>query len=267
MQQANDFWSECQALHDLVSKIPESELDQPTGFKNWTINTIIRHLHVWNYAAKLALEKPDEFAVWFEDVAQYLKDGQLNKFEHLWMEGLAGTDLLAVWYSDSEKLAKLYQQTDPSTRIPWAGPSMSARSAITARLMETWAHGQAIYDVMGEVRQNTNAIKNIVILGINTYGWTFKVNGKMAPDPMPHVRLVAPSGGQWTFGDESETELIEGLAEEFCQVVTQTRNIGDTSLETSGESAKLWMSIAQCFAGGAETPPAVGSRKIKALVA
>jgi len=29
----------------------------------------------------------------------------------------------------------------------------------------------------------------------------------------------------------------------------------------SGETARKWMEIAQCFAGGAETPPAKGVRQ------
>jgi len=66
--------------------------------------------------------------------------------------------------------------------------------------------------------------------------------------------------------DESQQEYIEGRAEEFCQVVTQTRNIADTSLEVHGANAKLWMNIAQCFAGPPETPPVPGSRKINSTI-
>ena len=56
-------------------------------------------------------------------------------------------------------------------------------------------------------------------------------------------------------------QIIEGLAEEFCQVVTQVRNIKDVNLKLVGDVANEWMSIAQCFAGGAETPPEPGARK------
>ena len=55
-------------------------------------------------------------------------------------------------------------------------------------------------------------------------------------------------------------QLIEGSATEFCQVVTQVRNIADTRLKVAGEAATRWMAIAQCFAGPPETPPAPGSR-------
>jgi len=36
-------------------------------------------------------------------------------------------------------------------RVKWIGVDMSARSCLTARLMETWAHGQEIYDILGVV--------------------------------------------------------------------------------------------------------------------
>jgi hypothetical protein len=55
---------------------------------------------------------------------------------------------------------------DPSQRVKWAGPDMSVRSAITARLMETWAHGQAIYDVLGVERRDEDRIRNIAVLGV-----------------------------------------------------------------------------------------------------
>jgi uncharacterized protein (TIGR03084 family) len=110
---------------------------------------------------------------------------------------------------------------------------MSVRSAITARLMETWAHGQAIYDRLGVVRRNTDRIRNIAVLGVNTYDWSFRVHGQRPPQPKPHVRLTAPSGAIWTWNEPSETDLVEGSAEAFCQVVTQVRNVADTRLRPS----------------------------------
>ena len=137
---------------------------------------------------------------------------------------------------------------------------MSARSSITARLMETWAHGQAVYDMLGVERVNADRIRNIAVLGINTFGWTFATHKQPLPAIAPHVRLTAPSGAIWTWNEPSETDLIEGSATEFCQVVTQVRNIADTRLKVVGEAATRWMAIAQCFAGPPETPPAPGTR-------
>ena len=141
---------------------------------------------------------------------------------------------------------------------------MSVRSSITARLMETWAHGQAVYDLLGVIRRNTDRIRNIVVLGVNTYGWSFKVRRETPPASMPHLRLTAPSGEVWTWNAPSDRDLIAGAAEEFCQVVTQVRNIADTALTVRGAAAEAWMRQAQCFAGPPETPPAAGARRTAA---
>lgn len=41
---------------------------------------------------------------------------------------------------------------------------MSARSCITARQMETWAHGQEIFDALGVVRRDGDRIRNVAHL-------------------------------------------------------------------------------------------------------
>jgi uncharacterized protein (TIGR03084 family) len=137
---------------------------------------------------------------------------------------------------------------------------MSVRSSITARLMETWAHGQEVYDQLGVVRVDGDRIKNIAVLGVNTFSWTFANRKLEAPCPTPHVRLAAPSGAIWEWNEDILSDRVEGGATEFCQVVAQTRNLADTSLRVTGEVATRWMTIAQCFAGPVSDPPAPGTR-------
>ncbi len=83
------------------------------------------------------------------------------------------------------------------------------------------------------------------------------------PNPRPQLVLTAPSGEIWTYGEDAGDERIEGAAEQFCQVVTQTRNIADTELVVTGPNAKHWMNIAQCFAGPPNDPPKPGLRKMR----
>ena len=95
---------------------------------------------------------------------------------------------------------------------------------------------------------------------MNTFGWTYINRGMAVPEDKPYVKLTGPSGAVWEWNDPSETNYIEGEAVEFCQVVTQSRSIGDTALTVVGEVASQWMAIAQCFAGGPEEPPEPGAR-------
>lgn len=262
MEQARDFLDESEALHALIEPLSALELKRPTAFKGWTIGDVIGHLHVWNHAADLTLTDEAGFEAFMGEVSGAVREGSLNSFEKQWLDGLSGTELVAAWRLQYERTAENYGTADPSARVKWVGPDMSARSSITARLMETWAHGQEIYDVLGVERENADRIGNIAILGVNTYGWTYKTRREDPPGPMPFVKLTAPSGASWEYGDAQTENVIEGAAEEFCQVVTQTRNIADTGLAVTGSIAKDWMSKAQCFAGPPETPPAPGTRTI-----
>lgn len=261
MQQAQDFLDESEALYQLIESLSDAELTEPTAFKGWTIANVVGHLHMWNYAADLSLADGDAFGAFFKEVQADVSAGSLTEFESKWVGDLSPGVLVKTWHEFYVPMATRFGAADPSMRVKWAGPDMSVRSSITARLMETWAHGQEVYDVLGVVRANTDRIKNIVVLGVNTYGWTFNVRGEVPPDPMPHLSLTAPSGEIWNYGEPSDVECIQGAAEEFCQVVTQVRNIADTQLTVTGVNAANWMSKAQCFAGPPETPPPPGARR------
>ena len=258
MQQAEDFRAESEALFALLDGADATRFDEPTLFKDWTINAVLQHLHFWNEMAGLQLTDEAELTRRLDRVMRH--EGGMRGFERAHFNELGGRALLESWRDGFNRTADVYANAEPKARLKWAGPEMSARSSITARLMETWAHGQEVYDHLGVERKNEDRIQNIVVLGVNTFGWTYRTRRETPPGPMPYLLLIAPSGAIWTYGEESETERISGLAEHFCQVVTQTRNVADTDLIVTGAAAQDWMSKAQCFAGAPETPPAPGAR-------
>ncbi len=258
MQQAEDFRDESRALLALLEATDPARFSEATGFKDWTIDDVLRHLHVWNEMVGLSLTDEAAFMQRLDEIMS--ETGGMRAFEARHLEGLAGTGLLQAWRTGFETVAENFAGTDPKQRLKWAGPDMSARSAITARLMETWAHGQEIYDLLGVRRVDTDRIRNIAHLGVSTFGWTYINRGLDVPAHAPYVRLTAPSGAIWEWHDRDMTNCVSGSATQFCQIVTQVRNIADTDLTVTGETATQWMSMAQCFAGPAETPPAPGTR-------
>lgn len=263
MEQADDFLAESQALHALIADLSPDDFGCRTLFKGWTIGQILQHLHYFNRMAVLSLQDRaaflDEYAQ-FEEALRAEKS-MLGITDRL-LRGLSGTALRDTWIAGADALAGAFADVDPKTRVAWAGPDMSARSSVTARLMETWAHGQAIWDLLGRQRQDHDRIRNIAHLGVATFCWTFQNRGETPPDIAPHVRLTAPSGAVWTWGAPSAREQITGPATAFCQVVAQTRNVADVALTVTGPNATRWMAIAQCFAGPPEDPPAPGTRFI-----
>lgn len=260
MQQAQDFCDESSALAELLATLSDSDFEQPTLFKGWTINNILRHLHVWNIAAGKSLDGEDAFTAFLSALMGGERGLLFNAMENRYLEGLSGAALLWAWRDEYRRLSDRFSATDPKARLKWVGPDMSAISSITARLMETWSHAQAVYDVLGVQRVDDDRIGNIVRLGVNTFGWTFKNRTEEPPGPMPRLCLNAPSGAVWEYGEGDD--LITGQAAEFCQVVTQCRNIGDTQLQVTGPVAERWMATAQCFAGPPQDPPSVGARRM-----
>ncbi len=261
IQQAIDFREESDALYQLLEPIASEDFQKKTQFKEWTINDVLGHLHMWNWAADISLNDSAAFEKFLTSLIEAMTTGSsLQDFEGNWRKGIQGKELLQEWRKLYLNTSKLFEAADPKLRVKWFGPDMSVRSSITARLMETWAHGQEVYDMMGVERVNKDLIKNIAVLGVNTFGWTYSNRSMDVPEDKPYVKLTAPSGEIWEWNNPSDDNMVEGSAAEFCQVVTHVRSIGDTSLNVIGETATQWMSIAQCFAGPAVDQPTPGTR-------
>ena len=261
LPQAADFRAEADDLYKLLVTLGDADWDRATLFKQWTINDIVQHLHDGDLMAAASVAGPDQFAQ-FRAERQTLLDSGLTRVQaasHR-LGGLTGAELLERWYVELSVLCDKLSALPSDTRMKWAGPDMGVRMFTTARQMETWAHGQAIYDLLGETRKPTDRLRNIAEIGVRTYGWTFANRQRSVPGPAPYVRLTAPSGAIWQWNDPTPENSIEGNALDFCQVVTQVRNVADTSLQVNGEPARAWMSLAQCFAGPPEDPPAAGAR-------
>ena len=256
-----DLRTEGAELYNLMKKQPESFWQVKTQFKDWTVWDVIAHLHFSDYMAMTTAKSEAAFAELAGKVMVYFQNGKgLQGYARDWLGDISGPDLLEKWRADFLEMCDLFDGTEPDARLKWFGPDMGVRMFATARQMETWAHGQEIYDMLALDRTDTDRIKNIVVIGVKTFGFCFKTHGKPVPEETPFVSLTAPSGAEWAFGEPNSAGSIMGSAAEFAQVVTQTRNIADTGLKVEGDVANAWMVIAQCFAGGAEQPPKPGTR-------
>lgn len=266
LPQAVDFRAESDELHTLLLTLTDADWDRPTLFKQWTVNDVVQHLHDGDLMAAASIAGPGHFTA-FRAERQALVDGGLTRLEATRnrMDGLTGRRLLDQWHTTTVGLCDKLSAMPSDTRLKWAGPDMGVRMFATARQMETWAHGQAIYDVMCVARESTNRLRNVAEIGVRTYGWTFANRGQPVPGPAPYVRLTGLEDAIWEWNDPSSDNAIEGDALAFCQVVTQTRNFADTALKVTGEPARIWMTLAQCFAGPPENPPAAGTRVAAAL--
>jgi len=253
-QICSDLATEQEELDVIVAGIDERGWSTMTSADGWNIREQIRHLAYYEERARLAASEPQAFKKWLTDMMQDLKRFE----EHIKTTGanLSSKSILNWWRTERKALLEILERMDPKHRLSWYGPDMSAISFATARLMETWAHGQDIVDALGLTRKPTDRLKHIAHLGVGTFGWSF-VNRQMeAPHTPVRVELTGPSGDLWAWGPEETKDAVSGPAEDFCLVVVQRRHVSDTNLTIKGETAARWMSIAQAFAG----PPGPGRK-------
>ena len=156
--------------------------------------------------------------------------------------------LLRRWRESREALGRALAEAPPDTAIPWFGPSMRPRSMATARLMETWAHGQDVADALGVRTEPSDRLRDICHLGVRTRDFAHVINDREVPDHPFRIELTGPNGDLWTWGETDAPDTVTGTAEDFCLVVTQRREVDDTGLVATGEAA-TWLTFAQAFAG------------------
>ncbi len=266
LQISKDLRAETEEFYAFLKTLDAKDWETETLFMDWTPWDVIAHLHFFDDVSLASLAGKETFALRQKDLFEGMKSGLSGR--ELTRKSLGQYDvpaLLERWKSFSDDMATQLGESDPKRRLPWFGPDMGVQMFTTARYMETWSHSQAIYDMKKVERQHTDRIKNIVTIGVKTFGWTF-VNRKLeAPGPAPAIKLTAPSGEIWEYNadeeaNEGEADKVEGSAVDFCLTVTQVRNVKDTDLQVTGPVANAWMEIAQCFAGGPVDPPAPGYR-------
>jgi uncharacterized protein (TIGR03084 family) len=251
-----DLAAEQHALDAFVAPLNESEWRRPVPFFAWNIYESIANLWYFDRCALLVLNDPHAFAGEAATIISVLRqDASMPAHVDRVMGRLNGAELLKAWRGMREVLLTALRRQDPTRVLPWCGELVSLRTFITLRLTETWAHGQDIVDSLRVRRRNGDRLRHIAWLGISNFRASFERRGLTAPQSVPAVRLTAPSGERWNWGEPDAGASIEGDAEDFCLVVTQRRNIADTGLVISGAVARDWMSIAQCFVGPAADPP------------
>lgn len=253
-----DLLDEQSALDDIVVELADEQWQLGTPSPGWSLADQVAHLTYFDRSAVVAITDPERFR---DSVGQFLAalgkgDQSADELTLGGLRLLAPVELLGVWREARHRLAEASDTLGESDRVDWYGPSMSAKSFLTARLMETWAHGQDIVDTVGAARTATDRLHHIARLGFITRDWSYSNRALVVPTEPVRVVLDAPSGDSWTFGPDGASDVVEGPAEDFCLVVTRRRHLEDTALRAT-RLGREWMEIAQAFAGPPSDGPTV----------
>jgi uncharacterized protein (TIGR03084 family) len=280
-----DLLAEHEALDTIVRELTDDQWAIPTASPRWSVADQIAHLAFFDRSAALAITDPEAFATHLGELLGAMApartgpasdgsgadgdgDGDRagtaadNETEDRGDRATLGeframtpAELLAAWRTHRATLADAAATLADDDRVGWYGPSMGAKSFLTARLMETWAHGQDIVDAVGAHRPASERLRHIAQLGFITRGWSYLNRGLEVPAATMRLELTGPAGDTWVFGPDDAEETVSGDALDFCLVVTQRRHLDDTALIV-GELGRDWLAIAQAFAGAATDGPA-----------
>ncbi|MEU9822371.1 TIGR03084 family metal-binding protein [Pseudonocardia alni] len=256
----DDLEAESAVVREMVAGLDDAGVGAATPAPGWSIRDQLTHLAYFDEAATLAVVDPESFR---RRAAGHLELGPGFPDRIAEDHATLGADAVRDWFAGARTaLVRTFRGVEPKARLPWYGPEMSALSSVTARLMETWAHGQDVADALGVFREPTDRLRHVAHLGVQTFGFTFRNNGREVPTAPVRVELVAPSGATWTWGPDDATDRVTGSALGFCLVATQRRHVDDTDVAVTGPVAAEWVAIAQTFAntpGPGRAPGAVAA--------
>ena len=242
-----DAVAEHDDLRVILAGIPEEDWERPTPAAGWTVRDQLSHLAFFDGAARQSIADPDAFrAARVEAVAD------IEKFVAATLaygHGITGAELLDRFTAERRALVEAALAAPEGLRVPWYGPDMAVASSITARIMETWAHGQDVADALAAKRPATARIRHVCDIGIRARPFSYRNRGLEPPETPLRVELLAPDGATWEWGPPDAADRVTGSAQDFALVVTQRRLAADSDLVVDGADARTWIGFAQAFAG------------------
>jgi uncharacterized protein (TIGR03084 family) len=233
-------------LQSELRDLTEDDWFRPTPARRWDVRDQIAHLaDIDEIAIDTCVDGPrplNDFA------ARFASPDDTTLWGVLRGRRLPGPAVLAWWEDSSARERDVLASIDPAVRVPW-GIGMRAPSLITARLMETWAHGLDVRDALGIPVDDTDRLRHVAWLGYRALPYAFSYAGRERPPGELRVELTSPSSDEtWEYGPPGAPNRITGPAGELCRVFAQriTRDQA-RGLVAEGEGAVAALEVARAF--------------------
>src|ERR1700683_2534599 len=147
-QLTDDLAAESADLAERLRGLRPPAWDRDPPAAGWTIRDQVTHLAFFDDAVLLSLADGGAFEAQRSELTafgEHFPDEIAARNRHR-----SGPECVDWFLRSRGDLLAAYRAADPRQRLPWYGPDMGLASSVTARLMETWAHGQDVIDTLGE---------------------------------------------------------------------------------------------------------------------
>jgi uncharacterized protein (TIGR03084 family) len=226
--------------------LPADDWFRPTPAKGWDVRDTVAHLADTD---EIAIDtctggpRPlNDFAARFASAEDTTLWGVLRGRRR------SGRAVLSWWEDTSARERGLLAGLDLATRVPW-GLGMRPPSFVTARLMETWAHGLDVRAALDLPIVDTDVLRHVAWLSYRSLPYAFSFAGRELPPVGIRVELSAPSGDEtWEYGPTDAPNRITGPAGEFCRLFVQRMSRDEArGLTADGDGAVAALEVARAF--------------------
>lgn len=240
-----DLGAEQRALQDLLHGIAADDWLRPTPARGWDVRDTVSHLaDTDEMVINTATGRPGSL----NDRSGASASGEDVTFAGV-LRGrkLAGRGVLDWWETSCAAMYDMFVALDPDSRVPW-GIGMRPPSLVTARLMETWAHGLDVLAALGIAPRDTDRLAHVAWLATRALPYAYTVAGREPPADPIRVELTLPSGAQWNMGPVTAVNRITAPAGEYCRVFVHRLSPADaTALRAEGPAAIDALAVARAF--------------------
>lgn len=245
----SDLRDEQAALDSLVASASDEKWLTPTPAVGWDVRDSISHLAAIDDFALECVEGRHEAA--FARAATASSPEAFN--DELIEPGRSKTpaEMLEWWRTSRERLSGALLAKDPSDRIVWGAGPMAARSFVTARIMECWAHGLDCFAALDVTPVDTGRLAHVCHIAYRALPYAFFYAGREMPAPLEDLQIVVepPDAGEpWVYGPDTATQRITGAASEWARVAVQRMSAAEAAtLEATGPLAEQALEVARAY--------------------
>ncbi len=124
-------------------------------------------------------------------------------------------------------------KTRVSDASSWIGPPMGAPMMASARIMETFAHGQDVRDALGVPPVASHRLRHVAHLGVATRDYAFRQR-RLDPPAEPFRVELTYEDETWTWGPAEAAQRVHGPALDFALLATRRRHRQDGNVVAEG---------------------------------